>query len=203
MAIDDIKFAEALRGRVEHALRDMLGIGCKVRLLNEGTLPRSEGKAVRVEDTKKIRLEAWQLVCGMFIEGGEKMLVKQMSVFVENTTGRLADLTGVLAENNIDIIACTIADTVDFGILRCIVEEPEKATEILKKHGFTASITEVVSVSLEDKPGGLDKVLRKLAAEDISVNYIYSTIRSEEGKAIIIMKVEDPKKAMDILEEAQ
>ena len=83
------------------------------------------------------------------------MLVKQMSVFVENTTGRLADLTGVLAENNIDIIACTIADTVDFGILRCIVEEPEKATEILKKHGFTASITEVVSVSLEDKPGGL------------------------------------------------
>ena len=99
------------------------------------------------------------------------MLVKQMSVFVENTTGRLADLTGVLAENNIDIIAC--------------------------------SITEVVSVSLEDKPGGLDKVLRKLAAEDISVDYIYSTIRSEEGKAIIIMKVEDPKKAMDILEEAQ
>lgn len=131
------------------------------------------------------------------------MLVKQMSVFVENTTGRLADLTGVLAENNIDIIACTIADTVDFGILRCIVEEPEKATEILKKHGFTASITEVVSVSLEDKPGGLDKVLRKLAAEDISVDYIYSTIRSEEGKAIIIMKVEDPKKAMYILEEAQ
>ena len=112
-------------------------------------------------------------------------------------------MTGVLAENNIDIIACTIADTVDFGILRCIVEEPEKATEILKKHGFTASITEVVSVSLEDKPGGLDKVLRKLAAEDISVDYIYSTIRSEEGKAIIIMKVEDPKKAMDILEEAK
>ena len=92
------------------------------------------------------------------------MLMKQMSVFVENTTGRLSDLTGVLAENNIDIIACTIADTVDFGILRCIVEDPEKATEILKEHGFTASITEVIAVSVEDKPGGLDKILKAFAA---------------------------------------
>lgn len=127
------------------------------------------------------------------------MLVKQMSVFVENTTGRLADLTGVLAASNIDIIACTIADTVDFGILRCIVEDPEKATAILKQHGFTASITEVVAVSIEDRPGGLDKVLRKLAAADISVDYIYSTIRPNEGKAIIIMKVADPQKAIEIL----
>lgn len=127
------------------------------------------------------------------------MLVKQMSVFVENTTGRLSDLTGVLAENNIDIIACTIADTVDFGILRCIVQDPEKATKTLKEHGFTASITEVVSVSIDDTPGGLDSVLRKLAAADISVDYIYSTIRSEEGKAIIIMKVADPQKAIEIL----
>ncbi len=127
------------------------------------------------------------------------MLVKQMSVFVENTTGRLADLTGVLAANGIDIIACTIADTVDFGILRCIVEDPEKATEILKEHGFTASITEVIAVSAEDKPGGLDKILRSLAEAEIGVDYIYSTIRSKEGEAIIIMKVADPKKALSIL----
>ena len=97
------------------------------------------------------------------------MLMKQMSVFVENTTGRLSDLTGVLAENNIDIIACTIADTVDFGILRCIVEDPEKATEILKEHGFTASITEVIAVSVEDKPGGLDKILKAFAAAGIGI----------------------------------
>lgn len=127
------------------------------------------------------------------------MIVKQMSVFVENTTGRLADLTGILAENGIDIIACTIAETVDFGILRCIVKEPEKATELLKEHGFTASITEVAAVQVDDRPGGLDKILKALAKADIGVDYIYSTIRSKEGEAIIIMKVEDPQKAIEIL----
>ena len=115
------------------------------------------------------------------------MLMKQMSVFVENTTGRLSDLTGVLAENNIDIIACTI------------VEDPEKATEILKEHGFTASITEVIAVSVEDKPGGLDKILKAFAAAGIGIDYIYSTIRAVTGEATIIMKVEEPKKALEIL----
>lgn len=80
------------------------------------------------------------------------MLIKQMSVFVENTTGRLAELTRILAEHGIDIKASTIADTVDFGILRCIVPNPEAATEILKEAGFTASITEVIAVTLEDRP---------------------------------------------------
>ena len=108
------------------------------------------------------------------------MLMKQMSVFVENTTG-------------------TIADTVDFGILRCIVEDPEKATEILKEHGFTASITEVIAVSVEDKPGGLDKILKAFAAAGIGIDYIYSTIRAVTGEATIIMKVEEPKKALEIL----
>ena len=127
------------------------------------------------------------------------MLVKQMSVFVENTTGRLADLTKILADNGIDIKASTIADTVDFGILRCIVPEPEKATSILKKSGFTASITEVIAVCLEDKPGGLHRILKILAEAQIGVDYIYSTIRSDEGEAIIMMKVADPKQAIDVL----
>ena len=128
------------------------------------------------------------------------MLVKQMSVFVENTTGRLADLTRILAENDIDIKASTISDTVDFGILRCIVEDPEKATRILKEHGFTASITEVLAVRIEDKPGGFHKVLQTLSDAQIGVDYIYSTVNSVEGEAIIMMKVEDPKKAIDVLE---
>ena len=127
------------------------------------------------------------------------MLIKQMSVFVENTTGRLADLTKILAYNNIDIKASTIADTVDFGILRCIVPDPEVATEILKKAGFTASITEVVAVSLEDKPGGLHKVLKILADNDIGVDYIYSTIKAKDDEAVIMIKVEDPQKAIDVL----
>lgn len=127
------------------------------------------------------------------------MLIKQMSVFVENTTGRLAQLTRVLGNNGIDIKASCIADTVDFGILRCIVDDPEEATRVLKEHGFTASITEVIAVELEDRPGGFADVLEILAKENIGVNYIYSTIRSKEGAAIIVLKVEDPQKAIDVL----
>ena len=87
----------------------------------------------------------------------------------------------------------------DFGILRCIVPNPEAATEILKEAGFTASITEVIAVTLEDRPGGLHKVLQILADNDIGVDYIYSTIKSKEDEAVVMIKVEDPKKAMDIL----
>ena len=93
------------------------------------------------------------------------MLIKQMSVFVENTTGRLAQLTRVLGNDGIDIKASCIADTVDFGILRCIVDDPEEATRVLKEHGFTASITEVIAVELEDRPGGFADVLEILAKE--------------------------------------
>ena len=127
------------------------------------------------------------------------MLIKQMSVFVENTTGRLAELTRVLADDGIDIKASCIADTVDFGILRCIVDNPEEATKVLKENGFTASITEVIAVELEDRPGGFADVLEILAKEKLGVDYIYSTIRSKEGAAIIVLKVQEPQKAVDIL----
>ena len=129
------------------------------------------------------------------------MLVKQMSVFVENTTGRLCELTKVLAQNDIDIKAMCIADTVDFGILRCIVDDPEKATAVLKSKGFTASITEVMAVELSDKPGGLASVLEILSSEGISVDYIYSTIRSRNGYALIVIKVADPEKAIKLLQD--
>ncbi len=128
------------------------------------------------------------------------MLIKQMSVFVENTTGRLADLTRALADAEIDIKASCIADTVDFGILRCIVDKPEQATKVLKDKGFTASITEVIAVELADRPGGFADVLEVLAAENIGVDYIYSTIRSKEGTAIVVLKVENPEKAVDVLQ---
>ena len=127
------------------------------------------------------------------------MLIKQMSVFVENTTGRLAELTRILAEHGIDIKASTIADTVDFGILRCIVPNPEEATRILTEAGFTASITEVIAVSIEDKPGGFHKVLQILADNDIAVDYIYSAIQAKADKAIIMIRVEEQEKAIRVL----
>ena len=82
------------------------------------------------------------------------MLVKQVSIFVENTTGRLADVTKILADNNVDLKASTIADAADFGILRCIVEDAYAAKKILNENGFNASISEVIAVSLENKAGG-------------------------------------------------
>lgn len=127
------------------------------------------------------------------------MIFKQVSVFVENTVGRLAAITKILADNNIDLKASTIAETVDFGILRFIVEDPEATVRLLIGSGFTASTSQVIGVSLEDKPGGLYDVLAVLADAEIAVNYIYSTIKSDEGKALIVMKVSDEEKAIDVL----
>lgn len=129
------------------------------------------------------------------------MLVKQVSMFVENATGRLADITRILAEHNIDLKACTIADAADFGILRCIVEEPETVKKILNENGFNASVSEVVAVSLENKAGGFHKVLQILADEKLGVKYIYSTIKSAEGEAVIMLKTDDNDRAVKVLQE--
>ena len=88
------------------------------------------------------------------------MLVKQISVFLENKSGRLAEVTKILGSNDIDISALSIADTTDFGILRLIVNKPEEAEEILKENGFTVSCTNVIAIAIEDKPGGLHQHLK-------------------------------------------
>ena len=127
------------------------------------------------------------------------MLVKQVSIFVENTTGRLADVTRILAEADIDLKAATIADAADFGILRCIVEDADGAKKVLNEKGFNASVSEVIAVSLKNQPGGFHRVLQILADEKIGVKYIYSTIKSAEGEAVIMMKAADNDKAIEVL----
>ena len=127
------------------------------------------------------------------------MLVKQVSIFVENTTGRLADVTRILADAEIDLKAATIADAADFGILRCIVEDADAAKKILNEKGFNASVSEVIAVSLDNKPGGFHRVLQILADEKIGVKYIYSTIKSAVGEAVIMMKAADNDKAIEVL----
>ncbi|MGI6664418.1 MAG: ACT domain-containing protein [Christensenellaceae bacterium] len=127
------------------------------------------------------------------------MLIKQISVFLENRAGRLTELTKVLATHNIDIIAISIADTADFGILRCIVDDPAKAEEVLRANGFTASTTRVIAVELDDRPGGLSAVLEYLSEEGISIEYVYSFVRSKSDKALILFKVNDPDEALAIL----
>ena len=127
------------------------------------------------------------------------MFIKQVSVFVENETGKLAEITRLLADNNIDLKAACIAESVDFGILRCIVADPEEAVALLKSNGYAANITDVIAVELKDRPGGFAEVLEILNKEGVGIGYVNSIIHSEEGGAMVVLKVAEPGKVIDIL----
>jgi hypothetical protein len=129
------------------------------------------------------------------------MLIKQISVFIENRKGRLASLTKALGQNGIDLIALSIADTTNFGIMRCIVEDSDKALKIIKDAGFTAKTTEVLAVEVPDRPGGLAEVLGVLDSKDIDIEYLYSFVRSKTENALILFRVEEIQKTIEILTE--
>lgn len=128
------------------------------------------------------------------------MLVKQISVFLENKEGRVAQVTQILSESDINIRALSIADTTEFGILRLIVDKPEVAEKALRDEGFTVSITEVIAVSIKDEPGGLAKALKMLHDDKISVEYIYAFISKTSHKANVILRVEECERAIKSLE---
>lgn len=127
------------------------------------------------------------------------MYVEQVSVLIENKTGRLADATRVLGDQHIDIKGVSLADTVDFGILRMIVSDPAAARQALSQNGFTASVTEVIAVRLDDIPGGLHEVLDTLRQAGIGLDYIYSINKIGGGHAGLIFKVSDPAAATKVL----
>jgi hypothetical protein len=127
------------------------------------------------------------------------MLVKQISVFLENKSGRLAEVTSTLGRNNIDISALSIADTTDFGILRLIVNKPELAEKILKDEGYTVSCTSVIAIGVQDKPGGLAVALEILERESIGIEYMYAFVSKAEDEALVILRVEDPERAIAAL----
>lgn len=127
------------------------------------------------------------------------MLVKQISVFLENKSGRLAEVTKSLGASDIDISALSIADTTDFGILRLITNNPEKAEEILKENGFAVSCTSVIAIAVADKPGGLAKALEALEKENIGIEYMYAFVGKTSDEALVILRVESPEKAIDVL----
>lgn len=128
------------------------------------------------------------------------MLIPQISVFVENKRGRLYQITRILREHNIDIRAISLADTVDFGILRLIVDDPESAKEALKEQSFAVSITEVIAVGVNDRPGGVEEVLKLLYEAGIDVEYIYAFV-SKSDDASVILHVSDNKLAVKLLQE--
>ncbi len=127
------------------------------------------------------------------------MLVKQISVFLENKSGRLAEVTKALGQNNIDISALSIADTTDFGILRLIVNKPEEAEKVLKESGFTVSCTNVIAIAVPDKPGGLGKALEVMESESIGIEYMYAFIGKASDEALVILRVEEPERAIEVL----
>ncbi len=128
------------------------------------------------------------------------MFLKQLSIFVENKPGRLEAIIDTLGKNNINIRALSIADTTDFGILRLIVDDVDRAKSVLKETGVISKRTDVVAVFLDDRSGGLAKVLSVLTAGGLNIEYMYAFLTKTEGKALMVLKADDEQKALDVLE---
>ncbi len=128
------------------------------------------------------------------------MTIHQISVFLENRAGQLAEITGLLSENHIDLRALNIAETADYGVLRIIVDQPETAASLLLSNGVILSMTPVVAVSVPDRPGGLAEVLHFISEAGIDVEYMYSVFGQSAGKAYMIFRVADAKKLIEVLE---
>ena len=129
------------------------------------------------------------------------MQVEQIAVFLENKSGRLAEITSILAANDINIRALSVADTADFGILRLIVNKVEKAQEVLKQGGFTVSKTDVVAVAVPDRVGGLASVLHAASTGGFNVEYMYAYAHRADGSAVMIFRFDAMEGAVAMLEE--
>ncbi len=127
------------------------------------------------------------------------MKVEQISVFLENKPGTLQQATRVLKDANINIRTLSVAETADFGILRLIVNDVEKANKVLKESGFQVSKTPVVAVEVPDRPGGLHSVMEAVSKEGINVEYLYAFVEKSGENAVIIFRFDNPEKAIDIL----
>ncbi|MHB9030611.1 MAG: ACT domain-containing protein [Candidatus Latescibacterota bacterium] len=130
------------------------------------------------------------------------MKVKQISVFIENRSGRLREVANVLGQNGINIRALSLADTSDYGILRLIVDKPDVALEVLRKANFTLSETDVIAVEVSDKPGGLSEVLDVLGDAGINVEYMYAFVEKSSDNAVMIFRIEDIANAIRALQKS-
>ena len=128
-------------------------------------------------------------------------MFKQITVFLENKPGRMEEVTGCLADEGINIHALSLADTTNFGILRMVLSEPERAFAALKEKNFMAKTTDVLAVAIGHKPGSLHEVLHELSSQDISIEYLYAfTSRHSEYAAIVILSLSDQDAALEKLQ---
>ena len=124
--------------------------------------------------------------------------IKQLSVFLENKSGRLHEVLEALSNANINLTALTVADTQEYGILRLLVSEPEKACQLLKTKNFKVNLTDVISLSISHRAGSLSEILKKISAANLSIEYIYAFSLGE--KAIVVLRTENHQKAFEIIE---
>lgn len=127
------------------------------------------------------------------------MQIQQLSVFIENKPGRLAEITEVLSNANVDIRAISVADTSDFGILRVIVDRPKEAVIALREHGMTVSLTSVLAVGFPDERGAFSKIIRVLSNAGIDVEYIYAFVSRDRGRASVIIRTDKSSRAAEVL----
>lgn len=127
------------------------------------------------------------------------MKITQISVFLENKKGRLYEVSALLGESNINIRALTIAEERNFGVLRVIVDKPEKALDVLKQGGFIATLTDIVAVEVGDHPGGLANILKVFSEQDINVEYMYGFVEKFSDKALLVFRFDDTDKAIEFL----
>lgn len=129
------------------------------------------------------------------------MLIKQISVFVENVPGKLVEVSQILGDNGIDMSALSLADSSDFGILRLIVNDPEKAYQVLREHAFVVKQSEVIAAVIDDRPGGLTAVLKILAQENVSVEYMYAFVGNrQDGHAVVVLRTNNQAAAQKALD---
>ena len=127
------------------------------------------------------------------------MLIKQISIFIPNKKGSLSQLTDILTANNIDIRAIAVFDTTEFGILRIVVDDPDRAAEVLKAEGIVAKVSKVLAVEPEDKPGSLNDIFTILKDNEINIEYIYSFVMRKTDMPYIVLKVDQQEKAAEVL----
>ena len=126
-------------------------------------------------------------------------MTKQITVFLENKPGALAEVTRILGDAGVNIRALALADTKDFGILRIIVNDNEKAHEVLGQKGFTLRKTDVVAVEVPDRPGGLAEIMQALSEASINVEYLYAFVQQSGANAIIIFRFDETDRAIEVL----
>ena len=127
------------------------------------------------------------------------MAIRQLSVFLENKKGTLHEISTVLADAKVNLRSMCIADTADYGIVRIIADDPDKAREVLNAAGHVASVRDVTAFAVPDAPGGLSKVLSILEENGVDIEYMYALVTKEVGKAYAVARTNDDEKAAEIL----